>query len=70
MNGDTEFDRYINLMPEIQKKFLHLRYSLGSESKHTHHEISRELGLSIEELIDIERVSIKQIKLRFNEISF
>ena len=66
MNGDTEFERYINLMPEIHLKFLHLRYDLGSESMHTHHEISRELGLSIEELIDIERASIEQIKLFFN----
>ncbi len=70
LNGDTELERYINHMPEIQQKFLHLRYGLGRESMHTHHEISKKLGLSIEELIDIERVSIKQIKLRFNEISF
>jgi len=66
LNGDTELERYINLMPEIQQKFLHLRYGLGSESRNSHHEISRKLGLSIEELIDIERASIKQLKLRFN----
>ena len=66
LNGDTEFERYINLMPEIQQKILHLRYGLGSESMHTHHEISRKLGLSVEEIIYIERVSIKKIKLLFN----
>ena len=62
MRDDTLVDRWLSSLPDVLRKVICRRFGLGGDEAGSLEDVSRELGVTLEEVYRLQRIALAELR--------